>query len=76
MQTAPIDDRMQFVGAQDGWLDVSRRLTREEVRSALAILPDEQRESTERAYLGGLSYPEIAARQRILFPRTIVPPAD
>ncbi len=62
VQTAPIDDRMQFVGDQDVWLDVSRTLTREEVRSALTVLPDEQRESIELAYLGGLSYPEIAAR--------------
>lgn len=62
VQTAPLDDRAQFVGAQDVWLDVSRSLTRDEVRIALARLPTEQRESIELAYFGGLTYPEIAQR--------------
>lgn len=62
VQTAPIDERAQFVGEQDVWLDVSRSLAREEVRSALSHLPAEQRESIELAYFGGLTYPEIAAK--------------
>jgi RNA polymerase sigma-70 factor (ECF subfamily) len=65
VQTAPLDDRAQFVGAQDVWLDVSRSLTRDEVRTALARLPDEQRESIELAYFGGLTYPEIAQRLNV-----------
>jgi len=65
VQTAPIDDRAQFVGEHDVWLDVSRTLAKEDVRSALARLPDEQRESIELAYLGGFSYPEIAAKLNV-----------
>jgi RNA polymerase sigma-70 factor (ECF subfamily) len=47
------------------WSDVSRTLTREEVRAALASLPADQRESIELAYFGGLSYPEIAQRLNV-----------
>lgn len=65
VQTAPLDDRAQFVGAQDVWLDVSRSLTRDEVRTALERLPIEQRESIELAYFGGLTYPEIAQRLNV-----------
>ncbi|HEY8622597.1 MAG TPA: sigma-70 family RNA polymerase sigma factor, partial [Casimicrobiaceae bacterium] len=63
VQTAPMDDeRLPFVGAQDVWLDVSRTLEREEVRSALSKLPAEQRDGIELAYFGGLTYPEIAEK--------------
>jgi RNA polymerase sigma-70 factor (ECF subfamily) len=64
VQTAPFpeDDRVQYAGGQDVWSDVSRSLTQQEVRSALAVLPQEQRESIELAYFGGLTYPEIAQR--------------
>jgi RNA polymerase sigma-70 factor (ECF subfamily) len=65
VQTAPLEERTQFVGGQDVWSDVSRSLTRDEVRSALASLPAEQRESIELAYFGGLTYPEIAQRLNV-----------
>jgi RNA polymerase sigma-70 factor (ECF subfamily) len=61
-QTVPLEEPGQFVGEQDVWSDVSRTLTREQVRAALASLPAEQRESIELAYFGGLAYPEIAQR--------------
>ena len=39
---------------------VSRRLDREQVRQALAQIPNEQRETLELAYFGGLTQAEIA----------------
>lgn len=62
VQTAPLEDQAQFVGVQDVWSDVSASLVRDEVRSALAKLPAEQRQSIELAYFGGLTYPEIAEK--------------
>jgi RNA polymerase sigma-70 factor (ECF subfamily) len=62
VQAAPLDERVQYVGGEDVWRDVSRSLTRDEVRAALAALPAEQRESIELAYFGGFTYPEIAQR--------------
>jgi RNA polymerase sigma-70 factor (ECF subfamily) len=46
----------------DVWGEVSERLDRETVGSALATLPDAQREALELAYWGGLSQSEIADR--------------
>ena len=62
VQAAPLEDQAQLRGGTDVWTDVSRTLVREEVRAALARLPNEQRQSIELAYFGGLTYPEIAAR--------------
>jgi len=65
VQTAPIEDDAQFVGEQDVWADVSRSLETAEIRSALVSLPNEQRESIELAYFGGMTYPEIAAQLNV-----------
>ncbi|HEY7294463.1 MAG TPA: sigma-70 family RNA polymerase sigma factor [Dehalococcoidia bacterium] len=62
VQTAPLEDQPQLVGGQDVWADVSASLVREEVRSALSQLPEEQRQSIELAYFGGLTYPEVAEK--------------
>ena len=62
VQAAPLEDQAQLRGGTDVWTDVSRTLVREEVRAALARLPNEQRQSIELAYFGGLTYPEIAAK--------------
>ena len=46
----------------DVWGEVSERLDRAQVATALAVLPDAQREALELAYWAGLSQSEIAAR--------------
>jgi RNA polymerase sigma-70 factor (ECF subfamily) len=46
----------------DVWGEVSGRLDRVQVATALAVLPDAQREALELAYWAGLSQTEIAER--------------
>lgn len=46
----------------DVWGEVSGRLDRETVATALAVLPEAQREAIELAYFSGLTQAEIAAR--------------
>jgi RNA polymerase sigma-70 factor, ECF subfamily len=54
-------DSAEFVPANaDVWREVSRSLERDTVRSALATLPDAQRETIELAYFGGYTYVEIS----------------
>lgn len=55
-----IDDHVWRLADDDVWDDVSRRLDREQVRQALARIPNEQRETLELAYFGGLTQAEIA----------------
>jgi RNA polymerase sigma-70 factor, ECF subfamily len=50
------------VADSDVWSEVSQQIDREEVRRALAELPNEQRQTLELAYLGGLTQAEIAER--------------
>lgn len=48
--------------APDVWPEVARTLDRETVTSAMAALPDTQREAIQLAYFDGLTQVEIAAR--------------
>lgn len=57
-----IEDHAWRLADDDVWDDVSRRLDREHVRQALAEIPQEQRETLELAYFGGLTQAEIAAQ--------------
>ncbi|HEX5164266.1 MAG TPA: sigma-70 family RNA polymerase sigma factor [Thermomicrobiales bacterium] len=57
-----IEDHAWRLADDDVWEDVSRRLDREQVRRALAQIPNEQRETLELAYFGGLTQAEIAAQ--------------
>ena len=61
-QTVPLDEQLPIASKDDVWPAVEQTLDREEIRRALASLPQEQRESIELAYFGGLTYPEIASR--------------
>ena len=49
-------------GTADVQRDVTARLDREEVRTAVAALPPEQRDAITLAYFDGLTHQEIAAR--------------
>jgi RNA polymerase sigma factor (sigma-70 family) len=46
----------------DLWGEVAGRLDADAVRTAVATLPDQQREAVELAYFGGLTQTEIAER--------------
>lgn len=55
-----IEDHAWRLADDDVWDDVSRQLDREQVLQALAQIPNEQRETLELAYFGGLTQAEIA----------------
>ncbi|MGC4108735.1 MAG: sigma-70 family RNA polymerase sigma factor [Thermomicrobiales bacterium] len=63
--TVTLDDVDYRLSVPDVWAHVSEMLTREQVRSALTTLPDEQRRAIELAYFDGLTHGEIAAREGI-----------
>lgn len=47
-------------GPNPTWEDTLQRASREEVRAAMAALPDEQRRAVELAYFDGYTYREVA----------------
>ena len=65
MPTEPIDEMAVEVAAGDAydvWVQVVRGLDATHVRSALTLLPEEQREAVTLAFLGGYSNTEVAER--------------
>ena len=52
----------QALTLPDVWGEVSGRIDRDQVATAVAVLPDAQREALELAYWAGLSQTEIAER--------------
>lgn len=59
----PIDTMDNVLSTPDVWKDVSATLLGENVRDAMATLPDQQRRTIELAYFEGLSHGEIATRE-------------
>ncbi len=64
-QLDPEADVAEGAGSSDVWREVEDALTAQHVRSALAQLPIEQRQTIEFAYYGGLSQTEIAERMQV-----------
>lgn len=65
MPTEPIDEMAGELAAGDAydiWVQVARGLDATQVRSALTLLPEEQREAVTLAFLGGYSNTEVAER--------------
>lgn len=59
----PIDDVEASLATPDAWSEVGARLEAEEVRAAMANLPDEQRRPIELSFFEGYSHAEIADRE-------------
>ena len=59
----PLDTMDQALTTPDVWQDVSATLLGEQVRTAMAALPPEQRRAIELAYFDGLSHGEIAEQE-------------
>jgi len=65
LPSEPIDEMASELTAgeaYDVWAQVARGLDAMQVRSALALLPEEQREAITLAFLGGYSNTEVAER--------------
>ena len=61
-QQVPIEDAEPTRHAPDVWGEVSRRLDRAAISSALKELPSEQRDAIELAFFSGLTHTEMAER--------------
>ncbi len=59
---AGLDEMADRRSVPDAWREVSGRIERERVRSAVATLPGEQRRAIELAFFEGLTHREIAER--------------
>lgn len=59
----PIDDVEASLATPDAWSEVGAKLEAEEVRAAMANLPDEQRRPIELSFFEGYSHAEIADRE-------------
>lgn len=58
----PLENVEAVLSVPDVWREVSVRLTRDEVRAAVDLLPDEQRQAIELAFFEGLTHQEISQR--------------
>lgn len=58
----PLENVEAVLSVPDVWREVSARLTRDEVRSAVDMLPTEQRQAIELAFFEGLTHQEISQR--------------
>ena len=58
----PLENVEAVLSVPDVWREVSARLTRDEVRAAVDILPAEQRQAIELAFFEGLTHQEISQR--------------
>lgn len=59
----PIDEVESMLATPDAWSEVGAKLDAEEVRAAMAELPDEQRRPIELSFFEGYSHAEIAAKE-------------
>jgi len=60
LQPIALEDGMDIPDSADVWTEVAGKLTGDDVRSALAQLPSEQREAIELAYFKGYTHSQIA----------------
>ncbi|HEX8917519.1 MAG TPA: sigma-70 family RNA polymerase sigma factor, partial [Chloroflexota bacterium] len=60
VQPVTLDPGVELADSADVWRQVSERLTGQEVRRALELLPAEQRETIELAYFKGYTQTQIA----------------
>ena len=59
---AGLDEMAERRSVPDAWSEVSGRIERERVRTAVETLPGEQRRAIEMAFFDGLTHREIAER--------------